>query len=280
MTILAHISDLHFGTEDDRLAAALLDDLNGNTGPRPDLVVISGDLTQRARRAQFRAAASYLAQIAPPRLVVPGNHDIPLYDVFTRFLRPRDRWVKYITHDLQPTHLGADIAVVGVDTARRFTFKDGRVNQDQVARACSFFAKYPSRWKILVAHHPFVVPTHVKQKDLVDNAEDAIPLLEAAQVDLILSGHLHLPYAEDVVDYNNDRHSILAVHAGTSISSRTRGEPQGYNWLVFAPDHVSIIHRVWDGARFVEQDARSYRRQGFTVELVETPVPTEDHLSI
>ncbi len=282
MTIVAHISDLHFGAEDPRLATALLDDLNGNTGDRPALVAISGDLTQRARRAQFRAARGYLDQIATPYLVVPGNHDIPLFDVLTRFLRPRERYCRTITSDMTPVALAPQIAIAGIDTSRRFTIKDGRIKASEVAKACAFFAAHPDRWKILVAHHPFVVAPHIAEehRDLVDNLEDAVPVLEAAGVDLVLSGHLHQRFAEEVVEYGNDRHSLLAVHAGTCISHRTRGgEPNGYNWLVFRPDHVSIIHRVWDGARFVEGDARTYRRQRFGSELLEAPVPVEDHLS-
>ena len=116
MRRIAHISDLHFGAEDSVVAADLLDDLSRQ---RPDLVVVSGDLTQRARRGQFEAARAYLDQIAAPKVIVPGNHDLPLYDFVRRIVSPLGRYFRYINPELNPMFQDEEIAVVGVNTAPR-----------------------------------------------------------------------------------------------------------------------------------------------------------------
>src|SRR4051812_8508391 len=115
MRRIVHLSDLHFGRVDDRLPRALLDAVGAAS---PDLVVISGDMTQRARVEEFEAARAFLAELPQPQLVVPGNHDIPLYDVFRRTLRPLNRFRRYISSDIEPGYFDGEIAVAGISTAR------------------------------------------------------------------------------------------------------------------------------------------------------------------
>ena len=130
MRTLVHLSDLHFG----RIDESLLDPLVASVEEaRPDVVVVSGDLTQRARSSQFSAAAAFLARLPSPRIVVPGNHDVPLYNVFDRFVRPLDKFRRYIEPDLSPEYIDAEIAVLGVNTARSLVVKNGRINEEQVA---------------------------------------------------------------------------------------------------------------------------------------------------
>ncbi|HEX9172967.1 MAG TPA: metallophosphoesterase, partial [Telluria sp.] len=129
MRTLVHLSDLHFG----RVDPALLDPLRELVHRiAPDVVVVSGDLTQRARSGQFEAARAWLDTLPGPQVIVPGNHDISLYNVFRRFVKPLERYKRYITDDLDPIYIDEEIAVLGVNTARSLTFKDGRVNDRQV----------------------------------------------------------------------------------------------------------------------------------------------------
>ena len=102
---------------------------------KPDLVVVSGDLTQRARIEQFKEARRFLDSLPSPQIVVPGNHDVPLYDVLSRFARPLARYRRYITEDLEPFYADDEIAVLGLNTARSLTIKGGRINEAQFARA-------------------------------------------------------------------------------------------------------------------------------------------------
>src|ERR1044071_2054109 len=131
MRTIVHLSDLHFG----RVNPSLLDPLRTVVREvAPDLVAISGDLTQRARTYQFQQARAFLDALPKPRIVVPGNHDIPLHNVFARFLEPLTKYKRYITDDLQPVYEDKEVAVVGVNTARSLVFKGGRINESQVSR--------------------------------------------------------------------------------------------------------------------------------------------------
>src|SRR6266550_2804741 len=129
MRTLVHLSDLHFGSVDEQLIEPLI---SAVTAINPDLVAVSGDLTQRARSHQFREARAFLDALPKPQIVVPGNHDVPLHNVFTRFVRPLDKYKRYITENLRPFYHDEEIAVLGVNTARSLTFKGGRINEAQL----------------------------------------------------------------------------------------------------------------------------------------------------
>jgi 3',5'-cyclic AMP phosphodiesterase CpdA len=259
MRTIAHVSDLHFGTEDRRVADGLLADLDGTAAAKPSVVAISGDLTQRATAEQFKAARVFLDKLPVPYIVVPGNHDVPLYDLFSRFFRPLGRYKKYITRDLMPTFFDEEMAVIGAATAHGLTIKDGKISHDQLVAICQRVAPHPTHWKILVTHHPFLVPEKVPDRDRVDGADAALPHLEGCGIDVILTGHTHIAHMSEPAFRTEDR-KIVCVNSGTSISTRTRGEPNGYNRLVFDGDELAITHRVWNGVRFVDGPIKAYRR--------------------
>jgi 3',5'-cyclic AMP phosphodiesterase CpdA len=261
MSVIVHISDLHFGTEDPAIAAALLADLDGRNAPVPSLVAISGDLTQRAKDHQFLACRAFLDRLPGPYLAVPGNHDVPLYDLASRFLRPFHRYQQHISEDLEPAHVDAELAVIGINTAHGFTIKDGRITEAQATTAAVRLAPHAGRFRVIVAHHPFVLPAGRPERERVDGADAALPILEAAGAELILSGHLHIAYTSDTPGFRSEDRALVAVHAGTCISTRRRGEPNGYNRLTIADDQLTIVHREWTGDRFADTAAKTYRRQ-------------------
>src|SRR3569832_2307049 len=128
MRTIVHLSDLHFG----HIKPSLIDPLIGIVREvEPDLVAVSGDLTQRARSHQFQQARSFLDALPKPQIVVPGNHDVPLHNIFARFLKPLTNYKRYITSDLQPTYEDEEVAIVGVNTARSSVFKGGLINTTQ-----------------------------------------------------------------------------------------------------------------------------------------------------
>src|SRR5216684_6174549 len=153
MRSIVHLSDIHFGRVDPLVINPLIEAVNGLN---PDLVAVSGDLTQRARSHQFKQARAFLDRLPKPQIVVPGNHDVPLHNVFARFLQPLRKYRRYITDDLQPFFADQEIAFIGVNTARSLTVKGGRVNPEQMARMreklCSIS---DDAVKIVVNHHPF-----------------------------------------------------------------------------------------------------------------------------
>jgi 3',5'-cyclic AMP phosphodiesterase CpdA len=242
---LAHISDLHFGTEDRHLAVTLAEELH-RLAPR--LVVVSGDLTQRARRTQFAAARRYLDALPRPLLVVPGNHDIPLYDVGRRIASPMGRYTRMITRDLDPFHLDDDLAVLGLNTTRPWRWKEGSISQRQVTLIAERFAQAASgAHRVLVTHHPFIPPADLPRTIVVHGQREALPAIRSAGVELLLAGHLHVGYA----DLMKGGPGLLSVQAGTAISRRRRGQPNAYNVVRLGGGNGVVVEpRVWDGARF------------------------------
>ena len=189
MRTLLHLSDLHFG----RVDASLLDPLCAFARElAPDLLVVSGDLTQRARTAQFEHARHFLDRLPQPQIVVPGNHDVPLHDVFSRFVRPLEKFRRIITNDVLPTYVDEEIGVIGIDTSRSLTFKGGRVNRRQIDSVFAVLdAMQPGLVKIVVSHHPFDLPEVPHTRDLVGRAPLAMDVFARSGVDLLLAGHLH-----------------------------------------------------------------------------------------
>ncbi|MGB9178581.1 MAG: metallophosphoesterase, partial [Pyrinomonadaceae bacterium] len=126
MRTIVHLSDLHFGRVDYSVVKPLIEHVKE---AKPDLVAVSGDLTQRARTAQFKEAREFLDALPQPQIIVPGNHDVPLHNVFARFLQPLDKYRRHITDDLEPFYADEEIAVLGLNTARSLTIKYGRINE-------------------------------------------------------------------------------------------------------------------------------------------------------
>lgn len=245
MRTVVHLSDLHFGRVDTAVLAPLRSAIEKL---KPDVVVVSGDLTQRARGAQFRAARNFLDTLPKPQIVVPGNHDVPFYDVVRRFLSPLERFRRYITDDPMPEFLDGEVAIIGVNTARSLTFKSGRINIDQVREVAHRFAGLPERiTRIVVTHHPFDVPKDGDQDDVLGRAPMAMVEFARAEVDLFLSGHLHHSSISTTAHrYRIGGFAALVVQAGTATSTRERGELNAFNVLRIAEHELQVQTWRWE----------------------------------
>ncbi|HEY0065648.1 MAG TPA: metallophosphoesterase family protein [Telluria sp.] len=263
MRTLVHLSDLHFGKVDDKLLAPLRDLVHEI---KPDVVVVSGDLTQRAKSEQFEQARAWLDTLPGPQIIVPGNHDISLYNVFRRFLQPLTRYKRYITDDLDPMYVDEEIAVLGVNTARSLTFKDGRVNEEQVATIRQQLEGLaPGIVRIIVTHHPFDLPLTNDDDDLVDRAPMAMRAFADCGVDLLLSGHMHASHAGNTSErYQMSEYAALVVQAGTATSTRGRGEVNSFNVVRVEPERVEVDRYGWDevGERFSRMKTEPFLRRG------------------
>ncbi|MGZ8318597.1 MAG: metallophosphoesterase family protein [Telluria sp.] len=263
MRTLVHLSDLHFGRVDPDLLGPLHDLVHRIA---PDVVVVSGDLTQRAKAEQFEEARAWLDTLPGPQIIVPGNHDISLYDVFRRFVLPLDRYKRYITDDLEPVYIDDEIAVMGVNTARSLTFKDGRVNEDQIASIRARMSGLDRHiTRIVVTHHPFDLPMTADDRDLVNRAPMAMEAFAHCGVDVLLSGHMHASHAGSTSErYLMNEYAALVVQAGTATSTRGRGEVNSFNVVRVEHDRVEVDRYGWDmlGKVFSVMNTEVFLRSG------------------
>jgi 3',5'-cyclic AMP phosphodiesterase CpdA len=243
MRTLVHLSDLHFGRVDPTILPPLVEFIDA---VKPDVVAVSGDLTQRARTSEFAAAREFLASIPFPQIVVPGNHDVPLHNLISRFTRKLDRYTRYITADLQPAYADSEIVVVGVNTARAWTWKDGRINRSQLRHLRAVMqAARAQVTKIVVTHHPFDLPAGASGR-VVGRSREAIKTLAECGVDLLLAGHFHIAdTGQTAKRYKMPGYSAIIVSSGTSTSTRGRGQPNSFNLIRIEKPAISIERRVW-----------------------------------
>ena len=247
MQTIVHLSDVHFGRVDPRLVAPLVQTIHDIA---PNLIAISGDLTQRARRSQFLQARAFLDSLRPPVLVVPGNHDVPLYNIGARFLDPYGAYRRHIARDLEPVHEDDELIAVGLNSARALPFHGGgRLNDVQVARAAARLkAAPPDAVRIVVTHHPFDLPEGHGDEHLIGRSDMAMRQLAAAGADVFLAGHLHVSHVGHTAErYQIAGHSALVVQAGT-LSTRSRGELNTINVLRLERPRITIERFTWNEA--------------------------------
>ena len=265
MARLIHLSDLHFGAHDPRLVEAVEQRVHEE---KPDLVVISGDFTQRARTEQFKEACEFLERLRDGGhevLGVPGNHDVPLYDVLRRFLSPLTRYKRFVDEELCPFQLLPTAAVLGINTARSATFKHGKINDEQIAVIREMFERLdPAIPRVLVTHHPiFALPTGDGVGEPIKNQEDVLALISEIGVDILLAGHNHRASHQDSADFVTKSTGALVIQAGTATSTRVRGEHQSFNRIVVNGENVEVTLIGWHDTEFRDGDpARFTRKDG------------------
>jgi 3',5'-cyclic AMP phosphodiesterase CpdA len=254
---IAHISDLHFGRHDPSVAEGLLSALER---ARPHLVAVTGDLTQRARVWEFRTARAFLDRIKSPLLVVPGNHDVPLYNLYARLVRPHARYERFITRDRRPRYADREIAAVGLNTAWRKVGAHGRMLHEHLAEIREGFADVDDAvTKMLVTHHPLFGETDGAARSAAHGAEAAVRQLAASGVRLLLAGHEHRPYSGAAgVDYLDRDRSILIVQAGTAVSTRLRGGPNSFNLVEVDGPRIACTPQLWDAGTFQPAEPASF----------------------
>lgn len=276
MRSIYHISDVHFGPPHLRRVSDGVIELVEQR--RPDVVVLSGDLTQRAKPHQFRQAREFVDRIPVPTLVVPGNHDVPLYRFWERIFTPFGAYRKHFADELEPIYRDDELLIVGVNTAFNWTWKDGRITLGRLLEVARIFEETPeSVFKVVVAHHHLIPPPNFGTQRVLANAYEAIDLFSSCGVDLILSGHLHQAYIGNSEEfYPKGRPPVVILHSGTTTSNRGRmgeRERNTCNWIDFDARTMEVSHLRWhdDLARFAEHSRHLYPRQErvpYTLEAV------------
>jgi 3',5'-cyclic AMP phosphodiesterase CpdA len=236
MSVLLHISDTHFGTEEPAVVAAVQQLVRDE---KPHAVILSGDITQRARSAQFAAARKFCDSLHVEHLLtLPGNHDIPLYNLAERLFSPYGKYKNCFGRDLEPEIELPDVLVIGVNTTRPDRHKDGEVSPRQIQRVVDRLqARRPDQLRIVVTHQPACVMRPEDEKDRLHGGEDAVQAWARAGADLVLGGHIHLPYVSDVcARAKGASRAMYCVQAGTAVSHRVRhGTPNSLNVIRWEP---------------------------------------------
>ena len=215
MSRILHLSDPHFGTVDDRLVQPFLDLAHRL---KPDLCVISGDMTQRARAGEFQAARDFLARLPGPVLIVPGNHDMPLENLVVRLLAPFAGYRRAFGAALEPQVRLPDAVVQGVNTANPLVWKAGRLRKSSKALLRQAFSAAPKgHWRVVVMHHAPVPAADGTPADIADPVETLAALADAG-ADVVLSGHTHMPHT----GFAETAAGVLFLQVGTALSTRLK----------------------------------------------------------
>lgn len=265
MRQILHISDVHFGPPHiPELADGILRFVD-QAGP--DVVVISGDLTQRAKPRQFQQARQFVDQIPVPSIVVPGNHDVPLYRFWERFFDPYGAYRRHFSPELEPVFRDDEVLIVGINTAHGWTFKDGRISRRRLREVAGVLeAAPPGLFRVVVAHHHLIPPPWFGTQRVLNNAYEAMDLFTSLGVDLVLSGHLHQSFIGNSEEfYPKGRPPVVILHSGTTTSNRGRAGERDKNtcyWIRVEEESMLVSNYRWEPTlhRFAEHSRHWYPR--------------------
>lgn len=252
MPLLLQASDLHFGKPHDPVVAEAFMETAHRLAP--DMIVLAGDFTQRAKISEFEAARAFIDRLPDvPTVVTPGNHDVPLYRVFERFFKPFANYRRFIEDQLDSVTRIPGVTAVALNTAApRTAIVNGTVREHQLGLAQAAFDEAPSEdVKVAVLHHHMAMPGDWSHQPALPIRERVLTILEDAGVDLILSGHLHRGFiARSSRVYPESRRDVLIVHSGTATSTRGRGREKGrnsFNLIATGLEHLTVEHFMYMG---------------------------------
>ncbi len=266
MTRILHVSDLHFGPPHLPDRARGVHEFAERTDP--DVVVASGDFTQRAKERQFAEAARFLAGFDAPVVSTPGNHDVPLYRIWERFLAPYAHYRAHISEELDSVHRFRDLTVVALNSSRRFTVTNGRLHRHQLEFARDAFHETPEdHLRAVVTHHHLAPPPDLeRRRNVMPGARRALELFTELGVHLLLAGHMHRSYIGDSLDFFPGAprgRGIVIVQCGTTTSERGRGRERfknSLNLIQAGREEVLVTHCLWRGetGRFVSHSEHRF----------------------
>jgi len=254
---IAHLSDLHFGAASDAAVTALHDDLSKR---QPERVIITGDLTQDGRKKEFEEARAFLSAIGAQTFIIPGNHDLPVRNLWARFVSPYNRFQTYIADAVDPVFRSDRLLLIGLNSARRaaldLNWSYGRLSRRQIDDAVRHLQNAgPAALKIVATHHPFIRGEGRAGARIVGRGAEAMKAFAGNGLDIILSGHVHNSRAELVSAGSGN---IVVIQAGTATSLRTRGEPPSYNIVRGGASRIEVETIAFENGEFRATDTKCF----------------------
>jgi 3',5'-cyclic AMP phosphodiesterase CpdA len=270
MLTILHGSDLHFGRPFDARVAGIFQSAIGDLSP--DLLVLSGDFTQRAKIREYREAREFLRSLPDvPVVVTPGNHDVPLYRVWERILAPLRNYREYISPELDTRTSIPGATVVSLNTTSPYRgIVNGRLRDRQLLFAAGAFNEAPEEdLRVVVLHHHLAPAPDYEPDQVLPGFQRCLEAFGKMKVDLILGGHLHRAYvanSQDVLPQADGRHRIIIAHSGTTTSRRGRARERNknsFNLIGVTRDHLVITHHVCDeeGGGFLPVGTHTFPRK-------------------
>lgn len=260
MTRILHLSDPHFGAANPNAAEAFL---KCAAELVPDLTVLSGDLTMRARRSEMSAARNFVNRLPVPHFLIPGNHDIPAMNhPLHRFFRPFERYGRYFGNDLEPDHIAGDVHLIGLNSTRAFGFhadwSEGRLSAAQLKRMHDRFVDAISgRFRLLVLHHPLLAPPD-DRRAVVKPLPELLHAIADSCVDLVFCGHFHR--SQLATAGIEGRWRCIVSQAPTVCSNRLQGEPQGFHLIDLKGETAVLTRHVFDDGIFAPHSRSRFSR--------------------
>jgi len=254
---ILHLSDIHFGCEN--LAALAVVQEIAHEG-RFDVVAVTGDITQSGRRREFQTARDWLRLLPEPQVCTPGNHDTPYWDLLARLFYPFARYHRFI----EPAFAGLaapGLQIVSLNTSRgaqpRLNWSKGQADLAAAEEACRLLARAGPGLRVVICHHPLMEVTGGPMTGLVWNGRRASRLMAEAQVDLILTGHVHMPFAHALPFGDGRTYNVGA----STLSLRERGCPAGFNVIEADEARIQVTAQGWTGRRFEPQRSWGFDRR-------------------
>jgi 3',5'-cyclic AMP phosphodiesterase CpdA len=256
---IVHLSDLHFDWINQ---TAVPECIRAIQEIAPEILAVSGDLTQHARRKEFEHAVEFIRQLPGFPIVVPGNHDMAFLNPVRRVTQRLRLFREIVTAVSEPFYSDDEIAVVGLNTARVSHLRDGRIRAWQVRHIeDKMAAALPGGIRVLVTHHPFDLPDIYDEGDIIGRGREFIPRVVKC-IDLLLAGHMHVSHAgPTALRYQIAGQSAVFVQAGTALSTRGRGETNSFQVIRTSADAIETVHYAFDGSRFAPRPPKLFRRE-------------------
>lgn len=257
MTSIIQFADIHFGVEDrDAMGCvkASIEKLE------PDIIIICGDITQNGSDEEFKTAHDWIKTLNGPKLITPGNHDTPMYGLIERFTRPFAKFKKWIEPLSLPYFINEDVTIMPYNSARGWLFgfdwSLGAVNMKDLAKLTDDMKRLGQGGvEMIIAHHPMIYPELSPLQKQTKNGVKTLDYLSRRDVDIILTGHVHVPFA---IERHPNETDIVSIGAGT-LSKRRRNKPASFNHISIDQNTIQVSAVDFTNGEFLSSETFSKR---------------------